>query len=145
MELERIDEKTIFIINELLPQLSKKAENITKERLKRILSQQGIFVATAFIGDLFFGMASIHFRETFMRTVGVIEDVVVDEFYNGMGFGQKLNKMLIEKAKKRGVEYIELTSKPKRKAAIALYKKLGFKLIAKATGKDGTNLYRLYL
>ena len=144
MDIKEAPRNILVRMNALLRQLSEKAQKISKEDLKKILMQE-MLLAHAFKGNLFIGMASIHFRQTLIRKVGIIEDVVTDKNYRGKGIGRKLTEMLIEEAKKRRAEYIELTSNPKRKAAIALYKKLGFKLIAKAVGKNGTNLYRLYL
>lgn len=142
MKIKKIDDKMIEgiieRINELLGQLSEKARKLAKEDLKRIFSQPGFYLVVIFNGKKLVGMASIHFRETLMHKVGIIEDVVVDESYRGCKLGEKLNKILIEEAKKRGVEYIELTSKPQRKIANILYKKLGFK-------KPKTNYLRLYL
>lgn len=138
METRKIDDKMTARINELSRQLSERARKLSKEDLKRIFAQPGFYLAVIFIGEKLVGMATIYFRETLMRKVGVIEDVVVDESCRGHKLGEKLNKMLIEEAKKRGAEYVELTSRPRRKTANVLYKKLGFK-------KPETNYLRLYL
>jgi ribosomal protein S18 acetylase RimI-like enzyme len=55
-----------------------------------------------------------------------IEDVVVDTNSRGQGIGKKLIQEAIYEAKSCGIEYINLTSNPKRIAANQLYKKLGF-------------------
>jgi ribosomal protein S18 acetylase RimI-like enzyme len=150
LDVPNIDKWLLHDINGLLAQLSEKAKRRSRGDLKRIVEGTDMIMVVAMVGKLTIGMASIYFRETLTKKVGVIEDVVVDRKYRGKGIGQKLTEMLIEEAKRRNTNrveypryYLELTSKPKRKAANALYKKFGFKLAAKAVGKNGTNLYRL--
>lgn len=69
---------------------------------------------------------------------GWIENVVVDEAYRRKGVGEALIQTAIKHARKEGVPYIYLTSKPARVAASKLYQKLGFK-------REETNLYQLRL
>jgi len=132
-----IDETVLFQINLLLIQLSGRAKALSKSDLIRKLRKPIVWFV-ALDGKTIVGMATICFREPPIGKVGTIEGVVVSLLYQGQGIGRKLNTILIEEAKKRGVDFIELTSKPERKAANALYKKLGFK-------KPKTNYLRLYL
>lgn len=55
-----------------------------------------------------------------------IEDVVVDERYRGRGLGRELMEKVIVALREKHVGGIELTSRPSRIAANALYKSLGF-------------------
>jgi len=64
-----------------------------------------------------------------------IEDVVVDGRLRGKGLGREIMTLTLEALEKDGVERIELTSRPSRLAANALYQSLGFKL-------RETNVYR---
>lgn len=121
-------------INELLKDLSKNPPVLTSEDIAEVLVQdeEMIFVAAAVDNTdpenpKLVGMASIFIYQKFMRKTGLVEDVVVKEDYQGQRLGQRLMEKLIEVAKERGVEVIELTSNPKRVAAQALYLKLGFK------------------
>ena len=123
-------------INGLLKQLSKRAKDLSKGDLTRKL-RKPIFWLLALDGKTIAGMATICFREPPIDKIGTIEGVIVAQAYQGRGIGETLNKMLIEEAKKRKMSHIELTSRPERKAANALYKKLGFK-------KPKTNYLRLY-
>lgn len=128
-------------INRLLLQLSEKAEDKSKNDLKRILSQPGSILVAAFEDeheDVLIGIAAIYFYETLIRKTGIIEDVVVDEKYRGRGIGDALIGALIDEARKEKADSVELTSNPKRKAAIAMYKKHGFQ-------KRDTNCFRLIL
>ena len=74
------------------------------------------------------GMGWIFPRQTLLRRQAVVEDMIVDESQRGKGLGEKILRDLIKWAKKEGIEVIELTTNPKRLAANALYKKVGFKL-----------------
>ncbi len=69
------------------------------------------------------GMAIIYFRRTPLMKAATIECVILDKSLQSRGFGGKLNKLLIEEAKKRGARFVELTSRSKRKNALAMYKK----------------------
>lgn len=68
----------------------------------------------------------------------VIEDVIVDEFARGQGFGEELMKFAIELAREKGAANISLTSNPMREAANRLYLRVGFK-------KRETNAYQMKL
>jgi len=59
---------------------------------------------------------------------GIIEDVVVSSGYRGQGIGRKLMEKLLEQAEKAKLADVLLFSGHHRKAAISLYKSLGFKL-----------------
>ena len=74
------------------------------------------------------GMGWIFPRQTMLRRQAVVEDMIVDESQRGKGLGEKILKGLLKWAKDQGVEVVELTTNPKRVAANALYRKLGFKL-----------------
>jgi ribosomal protein S18 acetylase RimI-like enzyme len=67
-----------------------------------------------------------------------IEDVIVDEGARGIGIGEALIVAAINEARTRGVRSIDLTSRPSRDAANALYRRLGFE-------RRDTNVYRFML
>ncbi len=67
-----------------------------------------------------------------------IEDVVVDEAARGLGVGERLTMVAVDEARRRGVRSVDLTSRPTREAANALYQKLGF-------AQRDTNVYRYSL
>ena len=79
-------------------------------------------------GGKLLGMGWIFPRQTMLRRQAIVEDMIVDESQRGKGLGEKILRDLIKWAKKEGIEVIELTTNPKRLAANALYKKVGFKL-----------------
>ena len=69
---------------------------------------------------------------------GWIEDVVVDEAYRGKALGRKLVDYTIGLARERGLQTVMLTSNPKRVAANALYRSMGFE-------PKETNVYKMQL
>ena len=56
-----------------------------------------------------------------------IEDVIVDPQLRGRGTGRRLMEYALEHLRKTGASSVELTSRPSRIAANALYRSLGFK------------------
>ena len=64
-----------------------------------------------------------------------IEDVVVDEAARGQGAGAELIGEAIRLASESGARTLDLTSRPSREAANALYEKVGFRARV-------TNVYR---
>ena len=69
---------------------------------------------------------------------GWIEDVVVDEAYRGKALGRKLVDYAIGLAQERSLQALMLTFKPKRVAANALYRSVGFE-------PKETNVYKMQL
>ncbi|MGV3760711.1 MAG: GNAT family N-acetyltransferase, partial [Actinomycetota bacterium] len=64
-----------------------------------------------------------------------VEDVIVDEAVNGQGIGRRLTEAMLDRARELGCVTVDLTSRPSREAANALYKKVGFV-------ERETNVYR---
>ncbi|WP_314146727.1 GNAT family N-acetyltransferase [uncultured Leifsonia sp.] len=72
------------------------------------------------------GMASLVVYPLVTGMRGHVDDVVVDESARGHGCARALLQRLIEEAERNGVRSLELTSRPSRAAAIALYESVGF-------------------
>jgi ribosomal protein S18 acetylase RimI-like enzyme len=125
-------------INRLLAQLSAGNTGITTTVLKRIATDSHTEVWIARDGTRIVGMATLIIFPMFSGDAADVEYVVVDEAYRGQGIGKLLMQKLIERARVRKCEDINLTSRPSRTAANALYQKLGFEM------RD-TNVYRLKL
>lgn len=108
---------------------------------RRILAQKDARVFVAREGKRIkriVGMAILRWHELPAGRVGTVEDMVVSSKYRGKGYGAALTKAIVYFAKKQGVAYIDLTSRPERKVANKLYQKFGWK-------KRRTNVYRLLL
>lgn len=122
-------------INHLLPQLSSNATPLTMVDVEAMVHSDAatLFVATdegKVVGTLTLVIFSI---PTGVRAW--IEDVVVDENARGLGIGEALTNAAVNEARGRGVRSIDLTSRPSREVANALYQKLGFE-------RRETNVYR---
>jgi ribosomal protein S18 acetylase RimI-like enzyme len=131
-------EELLDQVNHLLPQLSSSAPAMTLEQLRDFLDSSAItlFVATH-VGRTV-GMLTL---ALFPIPTGIrawIEDVVVDIDARGLGVGALLTTTAVEHAKRHGAVTVDLTSRPAREAANALYRKVGF-------AQRDTNVYRLTL
>ena len=140
--LSKVEELTPEItkyISQLLLELTSTPPN--KQSLAEVLSSGDsnddnkciLFIAEK--EDLIVGSLTLVFYTTPTGKRARIEDVVVAENHRRAGIGMKLNEKALEVAKQQGAKTVDLTSKPERKAANKLYKKLGFEL------RD-TNAYR---
>ncbi len=73
--------------------------------------------------DTITGVASLHIIQKLTRTLGLIEDVAVNENYRGKGIGKKLVEKLIEIASEKGCDKTVLNSSEKNSE---FYEKIGF-------------------
>lgn len=134
--LERVTGQALGDINHLLPQLSQEGRAFSLKELQETCKQKNLVWLTVKEGKHIIGVASLCMMRKFIGLCATIEDVVIDERYRGKGIGKLLMEKLISQARKRGVLYIDLTSRPEREQANAFYQALGFK-------KRDTNVYRL--
>lgn len=130
-----VDTESLKDIKRLLLQLTGEKSPLTRSQLKRILSNPNLLCVVIFDGSRIIGTASVYIHHQFEKTMGHVEEVVVDETYRGQGLGKKLMGELMRLAKKKGIKELDLTSRPVRVAANALYQKLGFV-------QRETNVYR---
>ena len=134
--LTRGDKKTVTELNLLLQQLSSSSHPMTMPLLRVILKNKNFYLAVLRDDKKIVGMGSILMWHAPTGLRSRIEDVVVDESYRGRGFGALLTEHLIVAAKKAKAKDIELSSRPSRIPANALYKKLGFE-------QKETNVYQM--
>jgi ribosomal protein S18 acetylase RimI-like enzyme len=133
-----VTDELVAGLNHLLPQLSTSASPLSADQVGQLVrsASSTLFVAREdrrIVGTLTLVVFAI---PTGVRAW--IEDVVVDETFRGGGVGEALTLAAIGEAKSRGVRSIDLTSRPTRAAANALYLKLGFDV-------RETNVYRLLI
>lgn len=133
-----INEENLKQINCLLNVLSQNISPLTIDQLREIIIQDNFYLFTARDQEKIIGLASIYFQKLLSKKTSWVEDVVVDENYQGQGLGKKLTQKLIAKAKELSNDNVDLTSSPYRLAANSLYQKLGWQ-------KRETNVYRLKL
>jgi ribosomal protein S18 acetylase RimI-like enzyme len=125
-------------LNRLLPQLTSNAESLTSDDLESMLHSESATLFVALDGDTVVGTLTLVVFSIPTGRRAWIEDVVVDESSRGVGVGRQLTMSAIEEARLRGVRTIDLTSRPSREAANAMYLKLGFE-------RRETNVYRYSL
>ena len=135
--LEATDE-LVEGLNRLLPQLSANATRLSIADVRAMVRSEASALFIARDEDKVIGTLTLVIFSIPTGKRAWIEDVVVDADARGLGTGALLTKAAIEVAKKRGVRTIDLSSRPSRAAANALYRKLGF--VARET-----NVYRFFL
>jgi ribosomal protein S18 acetylase RimI-like enzyme len=137
-QLGQVDGRIVEAVGRLLPQLSTSASPLTAERLQGIVDAEA---TTVFVADLDGQVVGMLTLATFTIPTGVrawIEDVVVDDGVRGRGVGKSLMRAALGHAASLGARTVDLTSRPSRLAANAMYERLGFQL-------RETNVYRYEL
>ena len=138
MNIEEVIEYTIEIhdaLNNLLPQLSSSASPLSESDLREIISSESSHLLIAKDEDIYLGSLTLAVFRIPTGKRAWVEDVVVSESARGKGVGKKLLKHAVKLANSCEAKTIDLTSRPSRDAANALYKKAGFEM-------RETNVYR---
>lgn len=65
-----------------------------------------------------------------------VNRLMIDEHYQGRGYGKKALEILIEKLKNEGAVYLDIMHKPDNYFAIKIYESLGFVLTEYKVGDD---------
>lgn len=136
--VEDVDQATAEGVARLVPQVSSRADNVSAERVRSVARGPGSCLVIARIGDQVVGSATLLILRTLVGAFGYVEEVVVDEPVRGHGIGAKLVSEVLAVAEDRGLDFVQLTSRPARKAANRLYGSLGF-------SRRETNVYRYNL
>jgi ribosomal protein S18 acetylase RimI-like enzyme len=122
-------------LNILLPQLSSSAPAMTIEDLDALVKSDVVSLFVALNEEEVIGTLTLAIFPIPSGLRGWIEDVIVDERARGAGVGEALSRAAIEEARARGVRSLDLTSRPSRESANALYQRIGFE-------RRDTNVYR---
>jgi len=125
-------------LNRLVPQLSTSAKPLTGKQLDALLRNEAVTLLVATEDDAIVGTLTLAIFPLPSGARAWIEDVIVDEGSRGKGVGEALCLRALEIARSRGVTKVDLTSRPSREAANALYQRLGFEI-------RETNVYRFQL
>ncbi|MDQ6909428.1 MAG: GNAT family N-acetyltransferase [Actinomycetota bacterium] len=136
-EATTVTPELVEAFGRLVPQLSRSSPPPTEAELNEIVASPAtvVLVARDGGGDAVVGSLTL---VLFRIPTGVrawIEDVVVDESARGQGVGEALGQEALRRAEAAGARTVDLTSRPTRRAANRLYKRLGFE-------QRGTNVYR---
>ena len=137
IELFSVKEEQVKEFQDLFAELSP-GINVTSEMLVRAVESQGthLFALVDYDGKII-GSATLCVLDLPTGRKADVEAVVVKTAYRGQGLGKKLMEHLKDYARMNlGHVNISLTSHPKREAANALYRLLGFK-------QRETNIYEL--
>ena len=131
-----VSDELVEAFARLVPQLSSSAQAPSRSELEEIVASPAttVFLAHDDQGAIIGSLTLAVFR-TPTGARAWIEDVVVDEAARGQGAGVALVEAAIRLAGERGARTVDLTSRPSRTAANALYEKIGF-------GARETNVYR---
>ena len=125
-------------LNNLVPQLSSSAAPLTIGDVEALIANPATSVFVAKNDGTIVGTLTLVVFPIPSGLRAWIEDVVVDEGARGLGAGASLTEAAVAESKRRGARSIDLTSRPSREAANAMYVKLGFV-------QRETNVYRLSL
>lgn len=126
--IERIDAVTGEVataLGALIPQLSGSA-TVDVEFLRRVVASEATSVFAARLDGRIVGLASLVVYPLPTGLRGHVDDVVVDGAARGHSCARALLLRVIAESETRGVRSLELTSRPSRRAAIALYESVGF-------------------
>jgi len=123
----------------LVPQLSRSNPPPPLEAVRSMLAHQAItqFLARDETGRIV-GVSTLAVFPIPTGQRAWVEDVIVDESVNGQGIGRRLTDAMLDRARELGCVTVDLTSRPSREAANALYRKAGFV-------QRETNVYRMTL
>jgi ribosomal protein S18 acetylase RimI-like enzyme len=137
-EAETVDDALVEAFARLIPQLSSSNPPPDRNALQAIVDCPDVFLLLAKDEDNDGYVVGSLTLATFRIPTGLrawIEDVVVDGDIRRSGAATALTTYAIDKARALGCTTVDLTSRPSREAANALYQKLGFEL-------RQSNLYR---
>ncbi len=135
--IERLTEATPEAATQmtaLLEQLTKHAEKLDLDRLKRILASSGALYVALDDGVIVGTVYRVDMHHP-VRSKSWVEDLVVDEGHRGQGIARKLMEMLIADVPEEIVS-VNLNSKVDRVDSHRLYAKLGFEV------REDTRIWR---
>ena len=117
-ELENADFKQVI-------EIWKKSfnNNFDKEINSTYLTDPSSITLVSVDSNTVTGVASLHIIKKLTRTLGLIEDVAVNENYRGKGIGKKLVEKLIGIASEKSCDKTVLNSSEKNSE---FYEKIGF-------------------
>lgn len=139
-EVDAVDDALVRAFAKLVPQVSTAAPPGRPE-LQEIAASPSTVLLVARTADgsgEVVGSLSLVVVRIPTGVRALIEDVVVDESARRQRVGSALMAAAIDRARMAGARTVDLTSRPSREAANAMYRKLGFE-------RRSTNLYRLDL
>jgi ribosomal protein S18 acetylase RimI-like enzyme len=134
---DAITDHDVAAVNRLLQEFRPGVRTLDAAELRAVAEDVFLFVARQQDGRAV-GMATLVVFRKPIGFCGRVEDVIVTAECRGLGAGRLLMRELIKAARALKLDYLDLTSNPRRTAARSLYQSLGFVI------RD-TNAFRLAL
>lgn len=137
--IETTTDEVVEALGRLVPQLSTSSSPPRREDVEAIISSEAsrLMVARDAAGQIVGTLTLVIFPiPTGIRAW--VEDVIVDEEARGAGIGAALTQEALRLARAAGARTVDLTSRPSRDAANALYEREGF-------AQRETHVYRYVL
>lgn len=141
IEATEVTPELVAAFEHLIPQLSSSNPPPTADELRLIVDSEASILLVAIDrddADRILGSLTLAWFRIPTGVRAWIEDVVVDEVARGIGVGESLNRVALERARDLGARTVDLTSRPSRAAANRLYQRIGFE-------PRDTNVYRFSL
>jgi ribosomal protein S18 acetylase RimI-like enzyme len=137
-EADEVTDQLVGALARLVSQLSGSASAPGRPQLEAIVGSPATTLLVARRGVDIVGSLTLVIFPVPTGVRAWIEDVVVDEGSRGQGIGRALSLAALERARELGAKTVDLTSRPSRQAANALYQGIGFQ-------RRDTNVYRFEL
>lgn len=135
VELSAVTESQVLEVIGLMGELDPTIP-VTAEMVRQTVEAENTHFFAMMEGERVVGCASLCVFESPTGRKASIEDVVVQKAFRGRQLGKQLMQHVIDYAKSLAPINLQLTSRPERVAANALYQALGFQ-------KRKTNAYRM--
>jgi ribosomal protein S18 acetylase RimI-like enzyme len=130
VHVERVtvaDPEVLSAVRHLLPQLSETAAAPDAYDVETVVTSQVTTLLVARDDDhRIVGMLTVAIFRLSTGLRAWIEDVVVDQAARGLGAGKALMEHALRLAEEAGARSVDLTSRPSREEARALYLSMGF-------------------
>jgi len=126
------DKKEICVLVRQLEDYVKLArgpsERNLRKTLAKLINSPNYFVLVAEDDDKIIGLLTMWVRPTLFHGAGsaLIDELIVDKSYRGVGAGKELVKRAFAEAKSRSCIEIEVSTEKDNRKAIEFYKKCGF-------------------
>lgn len=127
-EVKVVSGAIVDALNHLVPQLSSSALELQPSQVARLVDDPDVhlLIAAEVETERVMGTLTLVVFAIPSGQRAWIEDVIVEKDARGTGIGKMLVNNAIARAKELGVKTVDLTSRPSRVEANALYLSLGF-------------------
>jgi len=136
IEIRTCTQADLPVVKNLLDQLTEVAhgdQEITLDRLQRLLAEMEAAPEiygnrVACLDQEVVGFLSAIFYKTLFHEGGtcLINELVIDKNRRGRGIGEQLVRDIVQEARKRGMDEVEVSTEQDNVKAAAFYKKCGF-------------------